>query len=267
MTGELLNIDNLSIYYSGSEPAVKTLSFAVKERQIVGIVGESGSGKTTLIRAILGLLPQGAAVNSGAIRFRGRDIINYSREEWRRLRGDKMALVFQDAGRFLNPIRRIGSQYIESIRCHSQLSKSAAYAKALSMLGKMSLGHPESIMRAYPFQLSGGMQQRVGIAMAMTMEPELLLADEPTSSLDAVVQAQVVRQMMQLRQRFNTGIIIVTHNIGVAAYMCDQIGVMQAGELVEWGDKAQVIDNPRQAYTRRLLAAVPELGGPCLVGR
>jgi ABC-type dipeptide/oligopeptide/nickel transport system ATPase component len=262
-----LNINNLSIKYGTQEPVVKNISMSIGKNDIVGIVGESGSGKSTLIRSLLGILPTGSSICSGDIIFKDKNLLKLSQKEWRGIRGNKIAMIFQDAGRSLTPILKIGDQFIETIRSHFNISKADAHDKAIDMLGKMQLPDASRIMNSYPFELSGGMKQRVAIAMAMTMEPELLLADEPTSSLDVTVQAQVVREMMELRKNFNTTIIMVTHNMGVAAYMCDKIGVMNQGELVEWGTKDQVIDHTKSDYTRKLLAAVPELGGYNIEGK
>lgn len=170
-------------------------------------------------------------------------------------------MIFQDSGAMLNPIRKIGSQYIEYIQKHEKLSHKAAEEKAMAMLEAMRLSEPERIMKSYSFQLSGGMRQRVGIAMAMTFEPELLLADEPTAALDVTTQAQIVRQMMELRKNHGTSIILVTHNLGVAAYMSDRIVVMQNGSIVEEGDRRKILEQPGCAYTRKLLAAVPNMYG------
>lgn len=258
---KILDINNLYIRYGKQEPVVKDVNISINHKEIVGIVGESGSGKSTLIRAVLGILPTGSSISSGNIIFKDRNLLEYSEKEWRGIRGNSIAMIFQDAGRSLTPILKIGDQFIETIRSHFHISKLDAHDKAIDMLGKMRLPDADRIMNSYPFELSGGMKQRVAIAMAMTMEPELLLADEPTSSLDVTIQAQVVREMMELRDNFNTSIIIVTHNMGVASYMCDKIGVMKQGELVEWGIKEQVINNPKSEYTKNLLRAVPELGG------
>lgn len=258
---KILDINNLYIKYGKQNPVVKNVSMSIDRKEIVGIVGESGSGKSTLIRAILGILPMGSSISSGKIIFKDRNLLEYSKKEWREIRGNRIAMIFQDAGRSLTPILKIGDQFIETIRSHFDISKFDAHDKAIDMLQKMRLPDTGRIMNSYPFELSGGMKQRVAIAMAMTMEPELLLADEPTSSLDVTIQAQVVRQMMELREKFNTSIIMVTHNMGVASYMCDKVGVMRQGELVEWGAKGQVINNSKSEYTRSLLSAVPELGG------
>jgi dipeptide ABC superfamily ATP binding cassette transporter ABC protein dppD len=170
-------------------------------------------------------------------------------------------MISQDCGATLNPIRKIGSQYIEYINAHTNLNKTEAENKALSMLEKVRLPEVKNIMNSYPYELSGGMKQRVGIAMALTFEPELVLADEPTSALDVTTQAQIVKQMMELRDEFNTGIIIVTHNMGVAAYMADKIVVMQNGVVVDSGTREEVINNPKSDYTKKLLKAIPEMDG------
>lgn len=182
-------------------------------------------------------------------------------EEWRKLRGTEMSMIFQDSGAMINPVRRIGAQYVEYIRAHENISKKDAFDKGVEMLEKMRLPSGENIMRSYPFQLSGGMRQRVGIAMAMTFQPKLLLGDEPTSALDVTTQAQIVRQMMELREKYNTSIIVVTHNIGVAAYMADKIIVMKDGRIVDSGDRDQILNHPSCEYTKNLLASVPAMGG------
>ena len=182
-------------------------------------------------------------------------------EEWRKLRGTEMSMIFQDSGAMINPVRRIGAQYVEYIRAHENISKKDAFDKGVEMLEKMRLPSGDNIMRSYPFQLSGGMRQRVGIAMAMTFLPKLLLGDEPTSALDVTTQAQIVRQMMELRENCNTSIIVVTHNIGVAAYMSDKIIVMKNGRVVEQGDREHILHHPTEEYTKNLLASVPALGG------
>lgn len=170
-------------------------------------------------------------------------------------------MIFQDYGAMLNPIRKIGSQYIEYIQKHEKLGRKAAEEKAVAMLEAMRLSEPERIMKSYSFQLSGGMRQRVGIAMAMTFEPELLLADEPTAALDVTTQAQIVRQMMELRDDYGTSIIVVTHNLGIAAYMSDYIVVMKDGKMEDQGTREYILHETQNAYTRSLLGAVPSVGG------
>lgn len=257
----MLEIRDLSVQYGKNPPTIEHFNLSMKKGEIISVVGESGSGKTTVIRAVLGALAGGGKVTAGDIRFHGNSLLNNSKDEWRKLRGTKMSMIFQDCGGTLNPIRKIGSQYVEYICTHSDMSKQEAWKLGVSMLEKMRLPDAENIMNSFPHQLSGGMRQRVGIAMAMTFNPELLLADEPTSALDVTTQAQIVRQMMELRDNFGTGIIIVTHNLGVAAYMADQLIVMQHGKVVDHGTRDEVMNHPTSDYTKRLLSAVPEMEG------
>ena len=258
----MLDVQDITVAYSSNaEPTIEGFHLKMKPGEICSIVGESGSGKTTVIRSILGLLPGGGKVTKGDILFEGESLLQYSKKQWRELRGTQISMIFQDCGGTLNPIRKIGSQYVEYICTHTDVSKAEAWKKGCSMLQKMRLPDAENIMKSYPHQLSGGMRQRVGIAMAMTFNPELLLADEPTSALDVTTQAQIVRQMMELRDDFGTGIIIVTHNIGVAAYMADQLVVMQHGKVVDQGTRDEVMNHPTSDYTKKLLAAVPEMEG------
>ncbi len=262
----MLRMHDVSITYGKSKtPTVRNVDFSMNRGEIISIVGESGSGKSTVIRAILGCLPGGGRLSGGDILFEGKSLPANSKEEWRRLRGEEISMIFQDSGAMINPIRKIGAQYVEYIRTHKAMSKKDAWALGVEMLEKMRLPNGDNIMRSYPFQLSGGMRQRVGIAMAMTFEPKLLLADEPTTALDVTTQAQIVRQMMELRDRYDTAIIMVTHNLGVAAYMADHILVMKNGEVVDAGDRAYILKQSDNAYTRKLLKSVPTLGGNSLV--
>ena len=258
----MLSLRDVSVIYGkDTEPAVRNVSFEMKQGEIVGIVGESGSGKTTVVRAILGCLPGQGHVSGGDIRFEGESLTGLSGEVWRRRRGTELSMIFQDSGAMLNPIRRIGSQYVEYIRAHLRIQKKEAWERGVGMLERMGLPDGGHVMRSYPFQLSGGMRQRVGIAMAMTFQPKLLLADEPTSALDVTTQAQIVRQMLELRDRCGTGILLVTHNLGVAACMADRILVMKDGRIAEAGTRDQILRHPSGAYTRRLVGSVPSMGG------
>ena len=256
----MLEIKNVTISY-GDRPTVKNFSMTLKKGEIASIAGESGSGKTTVIRAVLGLLPGGGKITGGDILFEGKSLLDNTAEEWRNLRGTDMSMIFQDSGAMLNPIRKIGSVFVEYIRTHEKISRKAAWEKGREMLDRMRLPSSDNIMKSYPFQLSGGMRQRVGIAMAMTFQPKLLLADEPTSALDVTTQAQIVRQMMELRDEWGTSIIMVTHNLGVAAYMSDQILVMKEGQIADTGSRDQILKGGRSIYTQELLEAVPSLGG------
>lgn len=257
----MLEIKDLAVQYGNQAPTIEHFNLSMKKGEIISVVGESGSGKTTVIRAVLGALSGAGRVTSGDILYHGESLLKNSKSDWRKIRGSKMSMIFQDCGGTLNPIRKIGSQYVEYIRTHQSMTKKEAWDKAVSMLTKMRLPDAENIMNSYPYQLSGGMRQRVGIAMAMTFNPELLLADEPTSALDVTTHAQIVRQMMELRDDFGTGIIIVTHNIGVAAYMADQLIVMHHGKVVDHGTREEVLNNPTSDYTKKLLEAVPEMEG------
>ena len=256
----MLEIKDVTISY-GSRPTVRNFSMTLQDGEIASLVGESGSGKTTVIRAVLGLLPGGGRVTEGDILFDGKSLLRNTPEQWRALRGTEISMIFQDSGAMLNPTRKIGNVFVEYIRTHEKISKAEAWKKGISLLERMRLPSGDNIMQSYPFQLSGGMRQRVGIAMAMTFQPKLLLADEPTSALDVTTQAQIVRQMMELRDEYGTSIIVVTHNLGVAAYMSDQIVVMQDGQIMDSGDREQILHGGHSSYTQRLLDAVPSLGG------
>ena len=215
-----------------------------------------------MIRAVLGLLPAGGTVTAGSMTYDGKDLLTLDPRQRHELRGTSISMIFQDSGAMLNPIRTIGSQFCDYIRAHTP-EKSAADAKAQAeeMLARMFLPNVENVMRSFPFELSGGMRQRVGIAMAMTFSPRLLLADEPTSALDVTTQAQIIRQIVDVRNEYNAAVIIVTHNLGVASYMSNKIIVMKGGRVVESGPREQVLFRPRDEYTKTLLAAVPVIGG------
>ena len=255
----MLEIKDLSVRYGKQAPTIEHFNLNMKKGEIISVVGESGSGKTTVIRAVLGALAGGGKVTQGDILFNGKSLLTNTKDEWRQLRGTRISMIFQDCGGTLNPIRKIGSQYVEYICTHTDISKAEAWKKGCSMLQKMRLPDAENIMKSYPHQLSGGMRQRVGIAMAMTFNPELLLADEPTSALDVTVQAQVIKEMMKLRELYGTGIAIVTHNISVVNYMADYVAVMHQGKLVEYGTKEEVLNHPQEAYTKKLIGSVLRL--------
>lgn len=257
----MLEIKDLTVQYGSNRPTIEHFNLSMKKGEIIGVVGESGSGKTTVIRAVLGALPGAGKVTAGDILFQGSSLLGNSREDWRKLRGTAMSMIFQDCGGTLNPMRKIGNQFVEYIRTHSDISKQEAWNLGVTMLEKMRLPDGKNIMNSYPHQLSGGMRQRVGIAMAMTFQPQLLLADEPTSALDVTTQAQIVRQMMELRDQNGTSIIIVTHNLGVAAYMSDKLIVMQHGKVVDQGTRDEVMKHPTSDYTKSLLESVPEMEG------
>ena len=257
----MLKIDNITVQYGNNKPTIEDFSLEISSGEIVAIVGESGSGKTTVIRSVLGLLPGQGKVTKGDIVFEGDSILNYTQKQWNQCRGTKMSMIFQDCGAMINPNRRIGSQFVEYIRVHEDMPKDKAKDKAIDMLNRMRLPQAKDIMRKYPFQLSGGQRQRVGIAMAMTFQPKLLIADEPTSALDVTTQSQIVKEMMELRDKYDTSIMIVTHNLAVAVYMADKIIVMKDGEVVDRGTRDEILNNTTSDYTKRLLASVPTWRG------
>ena len=256
----LLEIKDVTISY-GKRETVKGCNLTLEQGEICSIVGESGSGKTTVIRAVLGLLAGGGKVTKGDILFEGKTLLDKSKEDWRKLRGSEISMIFQDSGAMMNPTRKVGDAFVEYIRTHENISKKEAWEKGIVMLERMRLPSGDNIMRSYPFQLSGGMRQRVGIAMGMTYQPKLLLADEPTSALDVTTQAQIIRQFMELRDEYGTSIIMVTHNLGVAAYMSDKLIVMKNGMIEDQGDRDHMLHGSDNPYTKMLLDAVPSLGG------
>ena len=255
----LLEIKNLNINYKNSIKAVKNVSLTLEDNQIISIVGESGSGKSTLIRAILKLLPTGGEIESGNIFFLEKDILTLNKKQLNKLRGKDIGMIFQDPNSTMDPIKTIEKQFIEYILEHNNISKKEAIDLAKKYLLKLNLIDVERVLKSYPFELSGGMKQRVSIAMAMAQNPKLLLADEPTSALDVTIQAQVINELKKIRENFKTSIILVTHNMGVAAYISDKIAVMRNGEIVEFGDRDQIIKNPQHDYTKSLLNAIINL--------
>lgn len=255
----MLKIDNLAVQYEGNQfVSVDQFDLKMAKGEIVCIVGESGSGKSTILKAILGALPKNAKI-SGDISLTEKSLLKQKEADWQKLRGTKVSMIFQDSSSALNPIRKIGKQYEEYILQHEKMSLAEAQEKAKEMLRKMQLRNPESIMQSYSHQLSGGMCQRVGIALAMTFQPELLLADEPTSALDVVTQKKIVEELLYVRENFDTAILLVTHNLAMAAHMADQLIVMKKGRIVDRGQAMSVVESPTNDYTKKLLAAIPEL--------
>jgi peptide/nickel transport system ATP-binding protein len=259
---DLLNIREITVSYGKeSEASVKNFSMTIQPGEIIGIVGESGSGKTTVLRSVLGLLPGKGKVEQGDILYQGSSLLPLNQKQWRELRKTEISMIFQDSGAMINPIRTIGDQFVEYIRIREKIPKKEAWKKGAEVLARMHLSDVNNVMKSYSFQLSGGMRQRVGIAMAMIFQPKLLLADEPTSALDVTTQAQIVRQFMEIRAQYHTAIIIVTHNIAMAAYMSDKLIVMRRGIVVDSGKREDVMNNPTSDYTKDLLACIPDIGG------
>lgn len=254
----LLDIRHIDVCYNGI-PAVEDVSLTVRSGEILGIVGESGSGKSTVIRAAMGLLGGNGMVTRGDIYYKGINIPDADSKTLRTLRGSEMGMIFQNAGASLSPIRTIGDQMYESTRAHEKVSRLEVDARALDLFARINLSDGRRILESYPFEMSGGMNQRVGIVMAMLLQPDLLFADEPTSALDVTVQAQVVEELLNLREAFGTAIVIVSHNIAVIEKMADSIAVMKDGNVVEYGPAKDVIHDPKEDYTRQLLGAVLRL--------
>ena len=262
MMSNILEYRNVDIHY-GKKQVIENVSLAMKPGEILGIVGESGSGKSTLIRAAMGLLGEGGTVTQGQILYQGTnttiDMTQIHGEEMRRLRGAEIAMIFQNAGASLCPIRTIEEQLYEAVLEHESISKGEIRDRALELFEQLRFTNGEQILKSYPFEFSGGMNQRVGIVLAMVLRPRLLLADEPTSALDVTVQLQVLREMKKLRDMYGTSIVLVTHNIGVVNYLTDHVAVMHQGKLVEYGTKEDVLNHPQDAYTKKLLGSVLHL--------
>ena len=262
MMSNILEYRNVDIHY-GKKQVIENVSLSMKSGEILGIVGESGSGKSTLIRAAMGLLGEGGTVTQGQILYQGTnttiDMTQIHGEEMRRLRGAEIGMIFQNAGASLCPIRTIEEQLYEAVLEHESISKGEIRDRALELFEQLRFTNGEQILKSYPFEFSGGMNQRVGIVLAMVLRPRLLLADEPTSALDVTVQLQVLREMKKLRDMYGTSIVLVTHNIGVVNYLADHVAVMHQGKLVEYGTKEDVLNHPQDAYTKKLIGSVLHL--------
>jgi len=248
----ILSVENLSVAYGGKR-IVHDINFSVKRGEILIIAGESGSGKSTILKAIGSLLEKGGAIIDGQIFFDGQEITILSDKQRRKISGDKIGMIFQNAGASFCPIRKIGEQIFESVRAHRSWDKKFFRARAEEIMLKINLA-PE-VLEEYPFKLSGGMAQRAGILAATILEPKLLLADEPTSALDAVTQVSVVKELLKLRERLKISIILVTHNLKIAKFMADKVLIIKKGAAVEYGTREQIFNAPKKIYTQELLRA------------
>ena len=260
----VLKLTDLSVSFNtprGKLKAVRGVTIELNAGESLGVVGESGSGKTVLSRATMGLLPR-TAERTGTVEYLGKDISNYSAKEVRDLWGTGMAMIFQDPMTALNPVRKIGSQLTEGLRIRLQMSKIDAQARGVELLNRVRIPDPEAVMEKYPFQLSGGMRQRVMIAIALACKPRLLFADEPTTALDVTVQAQVMQLLSELRHEMGMSMVIVTHDLGVVAGHTDRIAVMYAGEVVEIAPTKQLFANMQMPYTEALMKSIPRLDTP-----
>jgi oligopeptide/dipeptide ABC transporter ATP-binding protein len=259
----LLDVRDLRTHFeteAGVHRAVDGVSFSVSANRTLGIVGESGCGKSVTSLSIMGLVPEPPGIRAGgSIVFRGEDLLRKSRREMEEIRGSKISMIFQEPMTSLNPVYRVGDQIVEGLIRHTGLSKAAARARAIEMLRLVRIPSPETRVDAYPHEMSGGMRQRVMIAMAMACEPDLLIADEPTTALDVTIQAQILDLMRDLRARLGAAIILITHDLGVIAEMADEVAVMYAGRIVEKADVRSLFANAQHPYTLGLMASIPRL--------
>ena len=259
----LLQIRDLTVRfytYQGVVHAVDIERFSIYKRESVGLVGETGCGKTVTSLAILGLIPSTGRIESGEIIFKGEDLLKKSKEAMRRIVGKQISMIFQNPVSSLNPVFTIGDQATSIIRLHQNVGKSEAEKKAIEMFELVRLPDPKKIMKTYPHELSGGMCQRAMIAMALSCNPDLLIADEPTTALDVTIQAQILKLMSELKEEISTSILLITHDFSTVAQTCDRVAVMYAGNLVEAGTARAVFKDPKHLYTKGLLEAIPKLG-------
>jgi ABC-type dipeptide/oligopeptide/nickel transport system ATPase component len=266
----ILTVDRLSVGFlsaSGFTQVVREVSFTLGQGRTLCIVGESGSGKSVTCHAILGLLAANGRVTGGEVLFQGRDLTALSERELEPIRGGRIGMVFQDPLGSLNPVHSVGRQLREVLRLHRGLDAAAARRRSLELMGLVGIPEPELRLASYPHQFSGGMAQRVMIAMALACEPELLIADEPTTALDVTIQAQILDLLLRLKSELSMSILFVTHDLGVVAQMADDIVVMRHGQVVESGSLEDVFLRPRAAYTRELLGAAARLDDPAPVYR
>lgn len=264
MSEPVLSVRDLTVRYHGKESnvyAVDHVSFELQPGKVLALIGESGAGKSTAGLAILRLLGADAEVLDGHARFEGHDLLEMDEKELRRIRGHRIAMIFQDPVAGLNPVLSVGSQVAEMLTSHLPIKKKEANKRALEILYDVGLSDPERVAKSYPFQLSGGMCQRVMIGIATALDPAVIIADEPTSALDVTVQAQILHQLNQLRERRGTSIILITHDFGVVAQVADDVAVMYAGHIVETGNVMEMMKAPLHPYTHALLATLPRVDG------
>src|SRR6478672_10232762 len=262
--GPLLELENLSTHYVSARGtrvvrAVDDVSLRIDAGETLGIVGESGSGKSTLALTILRLLPPAARIVSGRMMFEGEDLLKKSDEEMRRVRGKRIAMILQDPMASLNPLFSIGDQVAEPIRVHERVGRAAAWSRARELLKAVRIPSPQTRLLQHPHEMSGGMRQRIVGAIGISCEPRLLIADEPTTSLDLTIQAQYLNLLRELQREYHLALIFITHNLGIVAKMCDQLAVMYAGRVVESGPVSQIFNTPTHPYTEALLNSIPRM--------
>ena len=244
---------------AGEVKALNDVSFKMKEGEVLGIVGESGSGKSVTAYSLMGLTAYPGRIIGGTIDFNGHRINDMSEAEFRKIRGNEVSIIFQDPMTSLNPVYTIGNQIEEAILLHTDKTKEEAHKRAIELLTLVGINEPEKRLKQYPHEHSGGMRQRVMIAMALACEPKLLIADEPTTALDVTIQAQILELMMELREKLGMAIIMITHDLGIVANMCEKIAVMYAGKIVEYGTTDDIFYNPKHEYTKGLIKSIPRL--------
>lgn len=262
--GNLLDVHDLRVSfhtYAGQVQAVRGVSFSLKEGETLAIVGESGSGKTVTSKAVMGLIatPPGEIKSESQILFNGSNILGYNEKQWQEYRGNDAGMIFQDPMTSLNPTMKVGQQIAEGIVKHQNIGKKEAMQRAIELLQKVNIPNPEERIKQYPYEFSGGMRQRVVIAIALACNPKLMIADEPTTALDVTIQAQIIKLLKEIQVTNKTAIIMITHDLGVVAGMADNIAVMYAGQIVETGTVDEIFSNPQHPYTFALLNAVPRL--------
>lgn len=255
---KLFQMEHVTICYNGN-PIVEDLNFELKQGEILGIVGESGSGKSTIIKAIMSILGNEGEITEGNIWYKGENLARMSEKELRRYLGPELGIIFQDCKASLCPVRKIGAQLCDAIRAHEKISVGEIRQRAFQIMKKIGLNEPERIWKSYPFQLSGGMNQRVGICMAVLQNPQLLLADEPTSALDVTVQKQVIEELISMKEEYKTSMIIVTHNIGVVRKMADKVMILKDGRICDYGKTDAILENPTDQYSKQLVNSVLKL--------
>ncbi len=262
MSELLLSVQDLHTTFftpSGEVHAVDGVSFNLNEGKVLGIVGESGSGKSVSAYSVMQILSYPGRITSGSIKFRGEELVGASEEKIRHIRGNKISIIFQDPMTSLNPTFTIGNQLREAIMLHTDRNKKQAQERAIEMLELVGINEPEKRVKQYPFELSGGMRQRVMIAMALACEPDILIADEPTTALDVTIQAQILELMADLQKKLGMAIIMITHDLGVIASMCDEVIVMYAGRVAERGTAPQIFYRPKHEYTKGLIRSIPNI--------
>ncbi|MBP1846531.1 peptide/nickel transport system ATP-binding protein [Rhizobium petrolearium] len=264
MTENLLTVTGLSAVSDreGGMPVLRDVGLTLKNGGVRGLVGESGAGKSTIAKAILGILPRTVRITGGWINFKGRDLLSMKPQELRSIMGSEIALIPQDPQTALNPARRIGAQLADGLKLKRDMSARTAEAHALQLLADVQIRDPDRVMKSFPHQLSGGMRQRVLIAAAFAVEPELVIADEPTTALDVTVQKEILRLIRHMQSARGTGVLFVTHDLGIVAQICDSVTLLYAGKVIEEGPVRNVLENPNHAYTKALIAAGPRYDRP-----